>query len=140
MLQLLPESGVPMPEGTRDAAFSGLSTLEAARLACNTAKLLDQSDGWGDIIDEEDNINLAHSIFRAVTAPNPLPVSPTRFAQYPTAALKKVDELLTEYDREVVDIALRLRHYVTNKLVIESAHSEPKVRLRALEMLGKIKE
>lgn len=137
-LVVTPESGVPLPQ--EGAPLNISSTLEAARLACHTAALLDQSDGWGDLIDEDANIDLAHQIFKSVTAPNPLPLPPSHFAQFPTEALKKVDQLLSEYDKEVVDIALRLRHYVTNKLVRESGDPDPKVRLRALEMLGKIKE
>ena len=46
--------------------------------------------------------------------------------------------ILTEFDRELFDVHRRLRNYVTNKLVIESADEDAKVRLKALELLGKV--
>jgi hypothetical protein len=53
-------------------------------------------------------------------------------------AIKHVNAIITEFDREVLDVHRRLRNYVTNKLVIDSANDDPRTRLKALEMLGKI--
>ena len=51
-----------------------------------------------------------------------------------------VAALLNEYDRTVVKSAAQLRTYVTNKLILESDNPDPKVRIRALELLGKISD
>lgn len=48
--------------------------------------------------------------------------------------------LLSEYDKVVVKSAAQLRTYITNKLLIETADRDPRVRLKALEMLGKISD
>jgi hypothetical protein len=50
----------------------------------------------------------------------------------------KVKGLLDEYSVRVVDNALQLRLLVTNKLIMQADNPDPKVQLRALELLGKI--
>ena len=48
--------------------------------------------------------------------------------------------ILDEYDKVVVKSASHLRTYVTNKLVLESENADPRIRIKALEMLGKISD
>jgi hypothetical protein len=48
--------------------------------------------------------------------------------------------ILDEYDKVVVKSANQLRTYVTNKLVLESENQDPRIRIKALEMLGKISD
>jgi hypothetical protein len=48
--------------------------------------------------------------------------------------------LLQEYDHLVVKSAAQLRTYITNKLILESANADPRIRLKSLEMLGKISD
>lgn len=59
---------------------------------------------------------------------------------YPTASLKFLDTLLSEYDRELIDSAVRIREYVKNKLLVESKNSNGNIRIRALELLGRMKD
>lgn len=49
-----------------------------------------------------------------------------------------LESLLSEWDQEVLDVGRRLRNYVTNKLIVESNDPDPKVRLKSLELLGKV--
>lgn len=49
-----------------------------------------------------------------------------------------LESLLSEWDQEVLDVGRRLRNYVTNKLIVESTDEDAKVRLKALELLGKV--
>ena len=49
-----------------------------------------------------------------------------------------LEAILTEWDNEVLDIARRLRNYVTNKLIMESVHEDARQRIKALELLGKV--
>jgi hypothetical protein len=49
-----------------------------------------------------------------------------------------LNSILNEWDQEVLDVGRRLRNYVTNKLIIESTDGDPKIRLKALENLGKL--
>ena len=49
-----------------------------------------------------------------------------------------LEAILTEWDQEVLDVHRRLRNYVTNKLLSESIHDDPRQRMKALENLGRI--
>jgi hypothetical protein len=48
--------------------------------------------------------------------------------------------LLQEYDHLVVKSAAQLSTYITNKLILESSNADPRIRLKSLEMLGKISD
>jgi len=48
--------------------------------------------------------------------------------------------ILSEYDKQVVESAAQLRVYVTNKLIEESTNPDPRIRIKALEMIGKISD
>ena len=45
--------------------------------------------------------------------------------------------MLDEYDKTVVKSAQQMRTYVTNKLILETESPDPRIRLKALELLGK---
>lgn len=53
----------------------------------------------------------------------------------------QLEAMMTEFDHEVVQDAVRMRRFVTNKLMIE-ADTAPKAseRIKALELLGKISD
>lgn len=63
---------------------------------------------------------------------------PTRYELKKPGLVVKLEALLAEYDYKIIDEAVKLRTYVTNRLIEESNDKDPKNRLRALEMLGKI--
>lgn len=48
--------------------------------------------------------------------------------------------LLSEYDKVVVQSAGQLRTYVTNKLLLETEHPDARIRMKSLELLGKISD
>jgi len=48
--------------------------------------------------------------------------------------------ILTEFGHSVVESATQVRHLVTNKLIEETENPDPRVRIRALELLGKISD
>lgn len=53
----------------------------------------------------------------------------------------RLEALMSEFDHEVVQDVVRMRRFVTNKLMVE-AESAPKAseRIKALELLGKISD
>ena len=51
-----------------------------------------------------------------------------------------VGSILNEYDKQVVKSAVQLRTFVTNKLILESNNMDPRIRIKALELLGKISD
>lgn len=134
-LHVKPETGIPIPDET---VLSGISLLERARLACNTVNALFPDDADLDE-PEEVEVDAARKAFAALTdVDKELP--PVDVSKYPTASLKFLDTLLSEYDRELVDSAVRIREYVKNKLLEESQNPDGKIRIRALELLGKMKD
>jgi len=48
--------------------------------------------------------------------------------------------ILSEYDKAVVESATQIRNFVTNKLLLETESPDPRIRIKALELLGKISD
>jgi len=67
-------------------------------------------------------------------------VSDKRAATLPPAALMMTHNILTQFGHSVVQSATQVRHLVTNKLIEETENPDPRVRIRALELLGKISD
>jgi len=63
-----------------------------------------------------------------------------RISTMTPASLILVRGVLDEFGHAVVEKAVHIRHLVTNKLILESDNPDPKVRIRALELLGKISD
>ncbi len=51
-----------------------------------------------------------------------------------------LQSLLSEYDTVIVKSAQQMRTYVTNKLLAETANPDPRIRMKSLELLGKISD
>jgi len=51
-----------------------------------------------------------------------------------------IKAILSEYDKAVVESAAQIRTFVTNKLLLETESTDPRIRLKALELLGKISD
>ena len=56
------------------------------------------------------------------------------------ASLVLTNNILKELGQAVVESATHIRHLVTNKLLLETENPDPKVRIRALELLGKMSD
>ena len=111
--------------------------LERARLACNTAREL-----FGDAPepDEADKAR-AREAFKAFTDAGGVKApSMSVVATYPNASLAYLDRMLSEYDHELINSAVRIREFTKNKLLVESENPDGKIRIRALELLGKMKD
>ena len=67
-------------------------------------------------------------------------ISAQRIGTMTPAALRHLDRLLTQFGTSAVGDASQIRAYVTNKLLEESDSPDPRIRLKALELLGKISE
>ena len=52
----------------------------------------------------------------------------------------QIKAILSCYDKAVVESAAQIRTYVTNRLIVESTDKNANIRMRALEMLGKISD
>lgn len=67
-------------------------------------------------------------------------ISAQRIGKMTPAALRHLDRLLTQFGNAAVGDAAQIRAYVTNKLLEESDNPDPRIRLKALELLGKVSE
>lgn len=132
-----PDTGIPLPH--KDVPVPTLP--EGVEAACETIKVL-QEEGLSveASVDDEDT---AADIVRAFAAtedqPRQMPTAKA-IANATPAALLITKNLLSEYAHSVVEHSVQIRHLVTNKLIIESDNIDPKIRIRALELLGKISD
>jgi hypothetical protein len=87
---------------------------------------------------EEDKVKARAALHESVsTATNPAQLPTTAIANTP-GSVQHLKEILSEYDHIVVKSAVQIRTFVTNKLIEESSNPDAKIRMRALELLGKI--
>lgn len=135
-LQLTPESGVLL---SRRAPKLDLKDRAAA--CAKTVELL-TAHGMEANTSEEDRDTAAalavayaqnpDSISKKVTTQRNIPLTP--------AVLRETHKILDEFGRQVVDSALTVRHLVTNKLILETENPDARVRMKALELLGKMSD
>ena len=93
-----------------------------------------------DEITQEMAKEAAQKAFHDFAANVPDPVKKTTLANAKTPeSVKRIVGMLANYDWQFVDEAHRIRGLIVSKLVDEAeAHPAAKVRLRALELLGKV--
>jgi hypothetical protein len=64
-------------------------------------------------------------------------LSSNRISDMAPEAAFEVSRILSEFGRSVVSNSAQIRNLVTNKLLIESTNPDARVRIKALEMLGR---
>lgn len=132
-IELMPELGVEL---TPDISYIDLR--ERAEAACRSALLLEKHGL--DIEPTAEDRELAAQL-TAAYAQDPERASKltsnVRAAQLTPASLVNIRDYLEEYGRAVVTHAVEMRHLVTNRLLEESRNPDPRIRIRALELLGK---
>lgn len=135
-LMLEPEIGVPYSD-----KVPYLDLRARAEAACNTASML--SEHGLDITPTAEDEDTAAKLALAY-ADNPEKtsrrVTDKRAAKLPPPALVATHGILTQFGHSVVESAVQVRHLVTNKLIEETENPDPRVRIRALELLGKISD
>lgn len=131
-----PEVGVPVPEG---ATYDDLK--EYVEAAANTAA--DLSEHGLEVEPNAEDKDVAAKITGAY-ASDPenarKKITLKRAAQLTPASLIATNSILQEFGQLVAENAAQIRHMVTNKLILETDNPDPRVRIRALELLGKISD
>lgn len=125
---ITPEVGIPLPVNTTPEEVEDFR--EKARVLCETVKELIACGAEVEITDEDHET--AHELFTETKPLNPKKVTP--------GSILVLEAMLSEYDKEVINVSHRLRNYVTNKLILETENDKASDRLRALELLGKISD
>jgi|TARA_B110000977_G_scaffold108236_2_gene140946 hypothetical protein len=135
-LSLEPELGVPVSEGTRK-----LDLKKRTKAAANTA--LDLAEHGLDLLPNKEDKDVAAKLSASYAA-DPTKTSKTananRMSTLTPASIVLTNSILTEFGRSVVESSIQIRHLVTNKLLIETENPDPRTRIRALELLGKISD
>jgi len=67
-------------------------------------------------------------------------VTHKRAAKLTPPSLVLTSTILQNFGHNVAESATQIRHMVTNKLIEETENPDPRVRIRALELLGKISD
>lgn len=98
-----------------DAAFAAIASL----------------DSDVEVTDEDEET--ARAVITGTKRPTPTVLSSP-------GAVVQIKAILSEYDKAVVESAAQLRTFVTNKLILESESPDPRIRIKALELLGKISD
>jgi len=131
-----PELGVAIPE-----ELPPMDLKQRTNAASETAKEL--ADHGVDLEPTKEDEDIAAKLVTAY-ADNPdntsKKVTTKRAATLTPASLVLTNNILQEFGHSVVESALQVRHLVTNKLIDETENPDPRVRIRALELLGKISD
>lgn len=135
-LQITPETGVPL--GKRAPKID----LKARTAACAKTVALLSEHGLDAPLTNDDKQAAAALAVAYAADPEKTSTATTdkRAAQLTPAVLRETNNILSEWGRSVVDSAVTVRHLVTNKLITETENPDPRVRLKALELLGKISD
>jgi hypothetical protein len=121
-----PEVGIPLPFDTTPEEIDDFR--QKAHALFETVQELIGQGAKVDITPEDKA--KSHEIFATQRIPSPKHVTP--------GTILNLEAILNEWDQEVLDVSRRLRNYVTNKLIVESADPDPRQRMKALENLGRI--
>ena len=114
---------------------------ERAEAACNTVAQL-KAFGLDTTPSQEDrdtSVKLANAYARDPEKVSKAATS-NRTSKMTPVSLLMVSGILREFGTKVANNAAQIRNVVTNKLLQETEDPDPKVRLKALELLGKISD
>ena len=120
-----PQSGIPFPFDTTPEEIEQFR--DRAKAAVETIKEIIALGGEVEVTEESKN-----TARTAVSENTTLKISEKN-----AGALIHLEAILSEYDKDLINAASRLRSYVTNKLLIETIDEDARIRLKALELLGK---
>ncbi len=136
-LVLTPDVGVPIPAADTPPEGDLRENLDAFAA---TVQLLHEHGL--QVPEPDENDQQTASALASSYASNPALTSKAatanRLAKLTPASLLQTRAILDEFGQQVVQRSVEIRHMVTNKLVLETENPDPRVRIRALELLGKI--
>mgnify|MGYP003112730369 FL=1 len=131
-----PEVGIPLPESA-----TKIKLADRISAAAETSKLL-ASHGLDIQVTAEDKDNAAKiaTAFAADPIMTTKKATPKRTAALTPATLLLTDRILKDFGHSVVKSSTQIRHLVTNKLIEETENPDARIRIRALELLGKVSD
>ncbi len=133
MITVTPELAVPLPDGKEEM----LSLHEKTAALFQTVEFLEVF-GVDSTPTEEDKIAARADLHTSVAASPEQARPPAKIEEPTPGSVKHLKAILSEYDQVAVKSAAQIRTFVTNRLIEESTNPDAKIRMRALELLGKI--
>jgi hypothetical protein len=134
MMLISPDIGIPILPQTNITDLR-----ERAEALCNTIEVL--MDHGLKVVQSSDDKDIAAELAQAY-AMNPELASKKltthKASKLTPASLIQARAILDEFGMAVAHHAAEIRYLVTNKLVLESENPDARIRIRALELLGKI--
>lgn len=127
MIPIEPTADTPIPFDLSDEEPK--THKDAVAVAVNTADLINQLGGGLEFNDED--LAAAAKLIQTPTANN----KPPRINSGSEAAAASA--LIRRFDFQAFADAMQARNYITNKLLQLSDCGDPKLELKALELLGK---
>jgi hypothetical protein len=127
------------PEYTRVDSATPQQVLDAQ---IKTADFLESIGAASDEeVEDQANKKNAQLAFTAMAAGAPTEkVKQTLMANTTPQAVRRLVGMLTAYDWAFVEQARQMRGYAVAKILEDTEHPDPRYRLKALEMLGKVTE
>ena len=125
-LTITPDTNTPTPFDDDPDIVE--DNRRSVNIAFNTIESLIAAGALMPEVTDEDS-RKAHEIMATGKALNVSRASP--------GTVIKLEAMLTEYDHEFLNATKRFENYITNKILLETGDEDPKVRLKALELLGK---
>jgi hypothetical protein len=125
-------ANVPLPASATEA-MPELSVKEELEMRARTVKMLADMQGKPVEVTEEHRGQAMKVVERvAMNKADP------NLAQYPNETIAYLAGMVAQYDYMVVRELVDLKKYVVNKLLLETASEDPKVRLGAIKALGEV--
>lgn len=139
-LNCIPDLGVVMPPDD----MSHATLRERAAAACSTLhELVEHGLPSEALLAGEDDETIVEDLVNSFAKDEEKTnksITTHSFSNLRPAVILQIDESLTEFSHSVVKNAIQIRHFVTNKLLLEASNPNAQVRIRALELLGKISD
>jgi hypothetical protein len=140
MITCTPDIGIEMPSTSLPYA----ELRERAAAACRTIDTLidnglPEEVLTPDLADKARIATIVNSFAEDEAKTNEI-LTTAKFSNLPPAVLMGVHDTLKDFSHAVVKQATQIRHLVTNKLILETSNPDPRVRIKALELLGKISD
>ena len=135
-IRIEPELGIAL-----DSSSPPQDLRERVKAAANTAKEL-EDHGLDLEPNKEDKDVTARisAVYSGAPEGTSRKITNKKLSTLRPASLVLADNVLQEFGRSVVENSMQIRHLVTNKLLLETDNPDPRVRIRALELLGKISD
>jgi hypothetical protein len=127
-----PQDVTPLEEATPDDVVSAQVTTAAwlKEMGATTAEESQQAVAASQ----------ARQAFQALTTQTPEEQRATLVKMKTPEAVRHLTGMLTAYDWEFVEQAKELRGYAVAQILEETKHPDAKIRLKALDMLGRVTE